>query len=81
MAARLLGQSAHVDPLLASAALNCVSASPAVGVGIGDRTQVRPNRGHSPFVVGTRNDALNLVRGFDPIAITVTVYAVNRGCQ
>lgn len=43
------------------------------------RTQARPNRGHSPFLMGTRDDALNLVRGCDPISIQLTVYAVQPG--
>lgn len=43
------------------------------------RTQVRPNRGHSPFLVGTRDDALNLLRSYDPISIQLTVYAVQPG--
>jgi hypothetical protein len=43
------------------------------------RTQMRPGRGHSPFLVGTREDALALLRGFDPIAIHLTVYAVQPG--
>lgn len=43
------------------------------------RTQVRPNRGYSPFLVGSRDDALNLVRGHDPIAISLVVYAVQPG--
>lgn len=43
------------------------------------RTKVRPNRGHSPFLLGTRDDALNMVRGYDPISIQLTVYAVQPG--
>lgn len=43
------------------------------------RTQVRPNRGFSPFIVGTRDEALSLVRSYDPIAIQLTVYAVQPG--
>jgi len=43
------------------------------------RTQMRPGRGHSPFLVGTREDALALLRAFDPIAIQLTVYAVQPG--
>lgn len=43
------------------------------------RTQVRPNRGNSPLLVGTRDEALQLIRAYDPIAITVTVYAVQPG--
>jgi superfamily II DNA or RNA helicase len=43
------------------------------------RTQVRPNRGHSPFLVGSREDALNLIRSHDPISIQLTVHAVQPG--
>ena len=43
------------------------------------RTQMRVNRGHSPFLVGNRNDALNLIRAFDPIAVSLIVYAVQPG--
>lgn len=43
------------------------------------RTQVRPNRGFSPFLFGARDDALNLIRSCDPIAIVLTVYAVQPG--
>lgn len=43
------------------------------------RTQVRPNRGHSPFLVGTRDEALELVRTCDPIAICLSVHAVQPG--
>lgn len=43
------------------------------------RTQIRPNRGHSPFLVGNREDALALIRRYDPIAISLTVYAVQPG--
>lgn len=43
------------------------------------RTQVKSSRGHSPLLVGTRDDALNLVRSYDPIAIQVSVYAVQPG--
>lgn len=43
------------------------------------RTQVRPNRGSSPFLVGSRDDALNLIRECDPIAVSLIVYAVQPG--
>lgn len=43
------------------------------------RTLVRPNRGFSPVLLGTRDEALNLIRGCDPIAIVLTVYAVQPG--
>jgi len=43
------------------------------------RTQVRRNRGHSPLLVGGRDDALDLIRSYDPISITLTVYAVQPG--
>lgn len=43
------------------------------------RTQVRRNRGHSPFLVGDRDDTLNMIRAYDPISITLTVYAVQPG--
>lgn len=43
------------------------------------RTQVRPNRGNSPLLVGTRDEALQLIRVHDPIDIAVTVYAVQPG--
>lgn len=43
------------------------------------RTQVRRNQGHSPFLVGGRDDALNLIRAYDPISITLAVYAVQPG--
>ncbi len=43
------------------------------------RTLVRPNRGNSTLLVGTRDNALQLIRAHDPIAITVTVYAVQPG--
>lgn len=44
------------------------------------RTQPRPGgRGHSPFLVGNREDALALVRAHDPISISVAVYAVQPG--
>jgi len=43
------------------------------------RTQVRPNRGSSPFLVGARDEALTLVRSYDPISIQLTVYAVQPG--
>lgn len=43
------------------------------------RTQIRPNRGSSPLLLGARDEALRLVRGYDPIAISLTVYAVQPG--
>ncbi|SDP35840.1 Superfamily II DNA or RNA helicase [Ralstonia sp. 25mfcol4.1] len=43
------------------------------------RTQARPNRGHSPFLVGTRDAAIDLVRAYDPIAISLSVHAVQPG--
>ena len=43
------------------------------------RTLVRPGRGHSPFLVGSRDAALQLLRACDPIAIRLTVYAVQPG--
>jgi hypothetical protein len=43
------------------------------------RTQIRPNRGYSPFLLGARDEALNLIRSYDPIAINVIVYAVQPG--
>jgi len=43
------------------------------------RTQVRANRGRSPFLAGDREQALQIIRAHDPIAITVTVYAVQPG--
>jgi len=43
------------------------------------RTKVRPNRGHSPFLVGTRDEALNTLKSYDPISIQLTVYAVQPG--
>jgi superfamily II DNA or RNA helicase len=43
------------------------------------RTQPRPARGHSPFLVGSRDVALELLRDRDPIAINLVVYAVQPG--
>lgn len=43
------------------------------------RTQPRPARGHSPFLVGSRDAALELLRDRDPIAISLVVYAVQPG--
>lgn len=43
------------------------------------RTQQRANRGHSPFITGTRDDALDLIRSYDPISIQLAVYAVQPG--
>lgn len=43
------------------------------------RTLARAGRGHSPFLFGTRDAALDLLRGYDPIAIHLTVYAVQPG--
>ena len=43
------------------------------------RTLVRAGRGHSPFLAGTRDAALDLLRAYDPIAIQLTVYAVQPG--
>lgn len=43
------------------------------------RTQVLRNRGTSPFLLGTRDEALGLMRSYDPIAISLTVYAVQPG--
>lgn len=43
------------------------------------RTRIRAGRGHSPFLFGTRDAALDLLREYDPIAIQLTVYAVQPG--
>jgi hypothetical protein len=43
------------------------------------RTLIRPNRGHSPFLIGTREEALDLIKGYDPISISLTVYGVQPG--
>lgn len=43
------------------------------------RTAERAGRGHSPFLVGTRDAALEVLRSYDPIAIHLTVYAVQPG--
>ncbi len=43
------------------------------------RTQDGSTRGFSPFLFGTREDALNLIRSYDPISIILTVYAVQPG--
>jgi superfamily II DNA or RNA helicase len=43
------------------------------------RTQQRVGRGHSPFLLGNRNDALELIRQHAPIDISVSVYAVQPG--
>lgn len=43
------------------------------------RTQPRPRRGHSPFLIGDRADALALVRSRDPISISLVVNAVQPG--
>ena len=43
------------------------------------RTLVRSRGGHSPLLTGTRDSALTLIRQYDPIAIRLTVYAVQPG--
>ncbi|ASC65328.1 hypothetical protein B9P52_13880 [Achromobacter denitrificans] len=43
------------------------------------RTLIRVGRGHSPFLFGTREVALDLLRNCDPIDIQLTVYAVQPG--
>ncbi|MCB4320621.1 DEAD/DEAH box helicase family protein [Alcaligenes sp. 13f] len=43
------------------------------------RTLIRAGRGHSPFLAGTRDAAIALVRECDPIAIQLVVYAVQPG--
>lgn len=43
------------------------------------RTLIRVGRGHSPFLFGTRDVALDLLRNCDPIDIQLTVYAVQPG--
>ena len=43
------------------------------------RTLVRPRGGVSPFIVGNRDDALELLKAYDPIAYQLNVYAVQPG--
>jgi superfamily II DNA or RNA helicase len=43
------------------------------------RTQVRPPRGHSPFLLGDRDEALALVSATQPIDIDLAIYAVQPG--
>jgi len=35
--------------------------------------------GHSPFLVGNRDETLRMIRAYDPISVIFTVYAVQPG--
>lgn len=43
------------------------------------QTKNGPRRPVSPFIVGNRNDALALLKAYDPIAYQLNVYAVQPG--